>query len=48
MRGCRFDGQLVALAGPELVVRPDGGEEGTQAVELGAQIELVAPRAAEC
>ena len=40
VRGCRFGGQTVPLAGPELQMR-SGGDELTQQVELGARIELV-------
>lgn len=40
VRGCRFGGQTVPLAGPELELR-SGGEQRTQQVDLGARIELV-------
>ena len=40
VRGCRFGGQTVPLAGPELQMR-SGGDELSQQVELGARIELV-------
>ena len=40
VRGCRFGGQTVPLAGPELEMR-SGGDELSQQVELGARIELV-------
>jgi hypothetical protein len=40
VRGCRFGGQTVPLAGPELQMR-SGGDELSHQVELGARIELV-------
>jgi hypothetical protein len=40
VRGCRYGGQTVPLAGPELELR-SGGDERTQQVELGVRVELV-------
>ena len=41
--GCRFGGQRVPLAGPELKLR-SGDEESTQSFDLGLQVELVTSR----
>ena len=41
--GCRFGGQRVPLAGPELKLRT-GGDESTQSFDLGLQVELVTSR----
>jgi hypothetical protein len=40
VHGCRYGGQMVSLAGPELELRTDGGTS-TQELELGVQVELV-------
>jgi hypothetical protein len=37
VHGCRYGGQRVALAGPELTL----GEGGTQQLDLGIQVEMV-------
>jgi hypothetical protein len=40
VRGCRYGGQTVPLAGPELELRTDGGTS-TQELDLGIQMRLV-------
>ena len=40
VRGCRYGGQTVPLAGPELELR-SGGDERTQQLELDVRVELV-------
>jgi predicted small lipoprotein YifL len=40
VHGCRYGGQMVPLAGPELELRTDGGTS-TQEFDLGIQVQLV-------
>jgi hypothetical protein len=41
VRGCRYGGQAVPLAGPELEMRDADGEERTQELALDVRVELV-------
>ena len=41
VEGCDYGGQSVPLAGPELRMRDEEGEENTQEVALDVRIELI-------
>jgi hypothetical protein len=41
IRGCRFGGQTVPLAGPELELSDADGEERSQVLELDVRVEIV-------
>jgi hypothetical protein len=40
VKGCKYGGQRVSLAGPELEL-DTGGKSSTQALDLGLQVELI-------
>lgn len=46
--GCAYDGQLLALPDPELVLRTADGGEATQTVRTGVRLEYIAPRMEDC
>lgn len=41
VRGCRYGGQAVPLAGPELAMRDADGDEHTQELALDVRLEIV-------
>jgi hypothetical protein len=41
VKGCRFGGQTVPMAGPELKLRDSEGEQATQQIALDMRVELV-------
>lgn len=48
IEGCAYDGQLLALADPELLLRGPDGDQSAQTVPTRVRLEYVAPRKNEC